>query len=114
VAVACACACAVGLSLALSRLLSGMLFGVSASDPPILSTVVASMLTVATVAAVVPCRRMFIRGNIIRNPRVEHRRGHIRCSGARDIRKPAACLIEHGAHSRRGSIGAGHCQVSIY
>jgi ABC-type antimicrobial peptide transport system permease subunit len=52
-----ACACGVGLSLAASRLISDMPFGVSPSDRMILSTVIAIVLAVATLAAAVPATR---------------------------------------------------------
>jgi putative ABC transport system permease protein len=52
-----ACASGLGLSLAFARLLAGMLYGVSASDPLTLSTVVAIVVAVATLAALVPVTR---------------------------------------------------------
>jgi hypothetical protein len=52
-----ACAGGLALSLAFARLLTGMLYGVSASDPLTLSTVVAIVLAVAALAALVPATR---------------------------------------------------------
>jgi hypothetical protein len=54
-----AAATALGLVLALSssRLLAGMLFGVSAADPLVLSAVAALVLAVGTIAALVPAVR---------------------------------------------------------
>ena len=52
-----ACCGGLALSFALARLLAGMLYGVSASDPLTLSTVVALVLAVATLAALVPAIR---------------------------------------------------------
>jgi ABC-type antimicrobial peptide transport system permease subunit len=52
-----ACAAGLALSFAFAQLLAGMLFGVSASDPLTLSTVVAIVLAVATLAALVPATR---------------------------------------------------------
>jgi putative ABC transport system permease protein len=52
-----ACACGVALSVVFSRVLSGMLYGVSASDPATLSSVVGIVLTVAALAALVPATR---------------------------------------------------------
>ena len=51
--------CAAGLALALAfrRVLAGLLFGVSASDPPTLTIVIAIMLTVAAVASLLPAIR---------------------------------------------------------
>jgi ABC-type antimicrobial peptide transport system permease subunit len=45
------------LSLALTRLLSGMLYGVSPSDPATLSAVVAIVAVVAALAALLPAVR---------------------------------------------------------
>lgn len=52
-------ACLIGLTLsfAFTRLLAGMLHGVSPADPFILSTVVAIVLVVATLAALIPAIR---------------------------------------------------------
>ena len=55
--VAVASAAGVALALASARLLSGMLFGVSASDPPTLAAVVAFVIGVTAVAALVPATR---------------------------------------------------------
>jgi putative ABC transport system permease protein len=52
-----ACICGVVLSLAFTRVLSSMLYGVSASDPVALSSVIAIMLVVAGLAALVPATR---------------------------------------------------------
>ena len=49
--------CGVVLSLASTRVLSNMLFGVSASDPVMLSSVVATVLVVAGLATLVPATR---------------------------------------------------------
>jgi putative ABC transport system permease protein len=45
------------LSSFFTRLLAGMLYGVSPSDPVVLATVVAIVLVVATVAALIPAMR---------------------------------------------------------
>jgi len=55
--VAGACAMGVVLALGSARLLSGMLFGVSASDPLTLSAVVAFVIGVTTLAALIPATR---------------------------------------------------------
>jgi putative ABC transport system permease protein len=55
--VAVSCALGLGLALAFARLISGMLYGVSATDPYVLSMVVTVVLVVATLAAVVPAAR---------------------------------------------------------
>jgi predicted permease len=55
--VAAACVVGVVLSFAFARLLSGMLFGVSAADPITLGGVVALVIAVGTVAALVPAIR---------------------------------------------------------
>jgi predicted permease len=52
-----ACVCGLALSIAFARVLSGMLYGISPSDPVILSSVIAFVLTVATLAALVPATR---------------------------------------------------------
>ena len=52
-----ACAAGLALSLAFARVLSGMLYGVSPSDPLILSGVIGFVLIVATIAALVPATR---------------------------------------------------------
>ena len=55
--VAVACACGLVLSLVFSQLLAGMLFGVSPSDPLVLTSVVVFVAVVATMAAFVPATR---------------------------------------------------------
>jgi putative ABC transport system permease protein len=52
-----ACAIGVALALASAKLLSGMLFGVSASDPATLAGVVTFVIGVTTVAALLPATR---------------------------------------------------------
>ncbi|MPZ21293.1 MAG: FtsX-like permease family protein [Luteitalea sp.] len=52
-----ACLCGLALSFAFTRLLAGMLYGVSPSDPVTLSTVVGLVLAVAALAALVPAVR---------------------------------------------------------
>lgn len=52
-----ACVCGLALSFAVTRLLAGMLYGVSPSDPLTLSSVVGLVLVVATLAALVPATR---------------------------------------------------------
>jgi predicted permease len=52
-----ACLCGLGLSFAFSRVLSGMLYGVSPSDSLTMTGVVGFVLTVAAVAALVPAMR---------------------------------------------------------
>jgi predicted permease len=52
-----ACACGLVLSIAFTRALSGMLYGVSPSDPLTLTSVIAIVLVVATLAALVPATR---------------------------------------------------------
>ena len=52
-----ACVCGLALSVAFTRLLAGMLFGVSPSDPFVLSGVVGIVLAVAALAALVPATR---------------------------------------------------------
>ena len=56
-AVGVACAVGLALSLAFTRLLTGMLFGVSSVDPFTLSTVIAIVVVVATLAALIPASR---------------------------------------------------------
>jgi predicted permease len=50
-------ACGLGLSLALTRALAGMLYGVSPSDPLTLAIVVWIVLTVGSLAAMIPAAR---------------------------------------------------------
>jgi len=52
-----ACLCGLAMSAAGGRLLSGMLYGVSTSDPATFSSVVAIVLVVAALAALVPATR---------------------------------------------------------
>ena len=52
-----ACICGLVLSIAFTRALSGMLYGVSPSDPLTLSSVIAIVLAVAALAALVPATR---------------------------------------------------------
>jgi predicted permease len=52
-----ACVCGLVFSIAFSRALSGMLYGVSSSDPLTLSGVIAIVLVVAALAALVPATR---------------------------------------------------------
>jgi len=54
---AAACVAGLGLSLAFTRLLAGMLYGVSASDPVTLSGVILLMLAVGSLASLVPAMR---------------------------------------------------------
>lgn len=54
---AAACACGLVVSLAVSSLLSGMLYGVSPSDPVTLASVIIIVLTVSALAALVPATR---------------------------------------------------------
>ena len=51
------CICGLALSVVVGRVLSGMLYGVSPSDPLTLSTVVAIVLAVAVLAALIPAAR---------------------------------------------------------
>jgi putative ABC transport system permease protein len=51
------CACGLALALLLTRAISGMLFGISATDPATLSAVVILVLVVATLAALIPATR---------------------------------------------------------
>jgi putative ABC transport system permease protein len=51
------CAAGLGLALAFTRVLAGMLFGVSAWDTATLSSVIAIMLAVATLASLLPALR---------------------------------------------------------
>jgi putative ABC transport system permease protein len=55
--VAVACACGLALSFASGRALSGMLYGVSPSDPVTLASVAGLVLAVATLASLVPAAR---------------------------------------------------------
>jgi predicted permease len=52
-----ACVCGLLLSIASTRVLSGMLYGVSPSDPVTLLTVIAIVLAVAALAALLPATR---------------------------------------------------------
>jgi ABC-type antimicrobial peptide transport system permease subunit len=52
-----ACLCGLALSLAVTRLLSGLLFGVSPADATTMASVVALVLIVATLAALIPATR---------------------------------------------------------
>jgi putative ABC transport system permease protein len=52
-----ACACGLALSFVTAGVLSGMLFGVSPSDPVTLSSVIGIVLTVTTLAALIPALR---------------------------------------------------------
>jgi predicted permease len=52
-----ACVCGLAIAWASARALSGMLFGVSPSDPAVLGAVTAFVLIVATVSALVPATR---------------------------------------------------------
>jgi ABC-type antimicrobial peptide transport system permease subunit len=51
------CAAGLGMSLAFTRLLSGMLYGVSPTDPATLAAVVLGVLGVSAGAALVPAVR---------------------------------------------------------
>jgi ABC-type antimicrobial peptide transport system permease subunit len=51
------CVTGLALALAFTRVLAGMLFGVSAWDPPTLSGVIAIMLAVAALASLLPAVR---------------------------------------------------------
>jgi ABC-type antimicrobial peptide transport system permease subunit len=51
------CVAGLGLALAFTRVLSGMLFGVSAWDPATLAGVIALMLAVAALASLLPAFR---------------------------------------------------------
>lgn len=55
--VAFACACGLALSFASGRALSGMLYGVSPSDPVTLASVAGLVLAVATLVSLVPAAR---------------------------------------------------------
>jgi ABC-type antimicrobial peptide transport system permease subunit len=52
-----ACVCGLALSFVTTSVLSGMLFGVSPSDPLTLSGVIGIVLTVTTLAALIPALR---------------------------------------------------------
>ena len=52
-----ACAAGVGLALAFTRLVEGMLFGVSPTDPLVLSAVIATVTAVAVAGALIPAVR---------------------------------------------------------
>jgi putative ABC transport system permease protein len=52
-----ACVCGLALSFVTTGVLSGMLFGVSPSDPVTLSSVIGIVLTVTTLAALIPALR---------------------------------------------------------
>ena len=52
-----ACVCGLALAVALRRMLAGMLYGVSPSDPATLSAVVALVLAVGALAAAIPAAR---------------------------------------------------------
>jgi ABC-type antimicrobial peptide transport system permease subunit len=51
------CVAGLGLALAFTRVLAGMLFGVTATDPATLSAVIALMLIVAAAASLLPALR---------------------------------------------------------
>jgi ABC-type antimicrobial peptide transport system permease subunit len=51
------CLAGIGLALAFTRVLAGMLFGVSAKDPVTLASVVAMVLAVSAVASLFPAVR---------------------------------------------------------
>jgi ABC-type antimicrobial peptide transport system permease subunit len=51
------CVAGLGLALAFTRVLAGMLFGVSAWDPATLSSVIAIMLAVAALSSLFPAVR---------------------------------------------------------
>jgi putative ABC transport system permease protein len=55
--IAIACATGVGLALMLTRLLQGMLFGVSPTDPIVMAAVIAIVMTVAIVGSLIPAAR---------------------------------------------------------
>ena len=55
--IAIACAAGVALALMLTRLLEGMLFGVSPTDPIVMSAVVALVMLVAIVGSLIPATR---------------------------------------------------------
>jgi putative ABC transport system permease protein len=52
-----ACVCGLALSVAFTRVLSGMLYGVSPLDPVVLAGVVAVVLVIASLAALIPATR---------------------------------------------------------
>jgi len=55
--IAVACVAGVALALMLTRLLEGMLFGVSPTDPMVLSAVIAIVMAVAVVGSLIPAAR---------------------------------------------------------
>ena len=55
--IGCACVAGVGLALVLTRLVEGMLFGVSPTDPMVLSAVIAIVMAVAIAGALIPAVR---------------------------------------------------------
>jgi putative ABC transport system permease protein len=55
--VALACACGIGISLLSARVLSGMLFGVTPTDPATLGGVIGAVLVVSTIAVLLPAAR---------------------------------------------------------
>jgi putative ABC transport system permease protein len=52
-----ACVCGLALSVAFTRVLAGMLYGVSPLDPVVLAGVVAVVLVIASLAALIPATR---------------------------------------------------------
>jgi putative ABC transport system permease protein len=55
--IAVACIAGVALALMLTRVLEGMLFGVSPTDPMVLSAVIAIVMAVAVVGSLIPAAR---------------------------------------------------------